>query len=44
MTKEMPVSGELIEQFPASVRLICEAGTGYNNLDIDAARRKGITV
>ena len=44
VTKEMPVSGELIEQFPASVRLICEAGTGYNNLDIDAARRKGITV
>ena len=23
VTKEMPVSGELIEQFPASVRLIC---------------------
>jgi glycerate dehydrogenase len=24
--------------------LICEAGTGYNNIDIEAARAKGITV
>lgn len=44
VTKEMPVSGELIAQFPDSVKLICEAGTGYNNLDLDAARAKGITV
>lgn len=44
VTKEMPVSGELISQFPDSVKLICEAGTGYNNLDLDAARAKGITV
>lgn len=44
VTKEMPVSGEIISQFPASVRMINEAGTGYNNLDIDAARKKGITV
>ena len=34
VTKEMPVSGDLIRQFPDSVKLICEAGTGYNNLDI----------
>lgn len=44
VTKEMPVSGDLIRQFPPSVKLICEAGTGYNNLDLDAAREKGITV
>lgn len=44
VTKEMPVSGEMIAQFPDSVKLICEAGTGYNNIDIEAARAKGITV
>ena len=44
VTKEMPVSGEIIAQFPDSVKLICEAGTGYNNIDIEAARAKGITV
>lgn len=44
VTKEMPVSGDLIRSFPDSVRLICEAGTGYNNLDLKAAREKGITV
>ena len=44
VTKEMPVSGDLIRQFPDSVKLICEAGTGYNNLDLDACREKGIMV
>ena len=44
VTKEMPVSGDLIRQFPKSVKLICEAGTGYNNLDLDAAKEMGITV
>ena len=44
VTKEMPVGGDLIRQFPDSVKLICEAGTGYNNLDLEAARQKGITV
>lgn len=44
VTKEMPVNGDLIRQFPNSVKLICEAGTGYNNLDLDAAKEKGITV
>lgn len=44
VTKEMPVSGGLIRQFPESVKLICEAGTGYNNLDLAAAKEKGITV
>ncbi len=44
VTKEMPVSGDIILQFPDSVKLIVEAGTGYNNIDLDAAREKGITV
>ena len=44
VTKEMPVSAEMIQKFPESVKLICEAGTGYNNIDLDAARKKGITV
>ncbi|MBQ5869301.1 MAG: D-2-hydroxyacid dehydrogenase [Lachnospiraceae bacterium] len=44
VTKEMPVSGDLIRQFPDSVKIICEAGTGYNNIDLAAAREKGIIV
>lgn len=44
VTKEMPVSAKMIQRFPESVKLICEAGTGYNNIDLEAARKKGITV
>lgn len=44
VTKELPVPADMIEQFPDSVRLICEAGTGYNNIAIEAAKQKGITV
>ena len=44
ITKEMPVGRDLILQFPPSVKLICEAGTGYNNIDIAAAREKNIAV
>jgi len=44
VTKELPVSGELISRFPDSVKLICEAGTGYNNLAVKAAEERGITV
>jgi glycerate dehydrogenase len=44
ITKELPVGKQLIERFPASVKLICEAGTGYNNIDIAAARAHGIAV
>ena len=44
VTKEMPVSAEMIQKFPESVKLICEEGTGYNNIDLEAARKKGITV
>ena len=34
----------MIRQFPDSAKLICEAGTGYNNIDLDAAKEKKITV
>lgn len=44
ITKELPLGRDLIEKFPPSVKLICEAGTGYNNIDIAAAREKNITV
>ena len=44
VTKELPVPAEMIAQFPDSVKLICEAGTGYNNIAIDAAKERGITV
>ena len=44
VTKEMKVAGDIIRQFPDSVKMICEAGTGYNNIDLDAARDKGIMV
>jgi len=42
--KELPLGRDLIEGFPDSVKLICEAGTGYNNIDIAAARQRGIAV
>lgn len=44
VTKELPVPAELIARFPDSVKLICEAGTGYNNIDLAATRARGITV
>lgn len=44
VTKEMKVPGDIIRKFPDSVKMICEAGTGYNNIDLDAVREKGITL
>ena len=44
ITKELPVRGDLIKQFPSSIELICEAGTGFNNIDITAATEKKIKV
>ncbi len=44
ITKELPIGRDLITQFPPSVELICEAGTGYNNIDIAAAKEKNIAV
>ena len=44
VTKELPVGAELLSQFPDTVELIVEAGTGYNNIDLNAAKERGITV
>ena len=44
VTKEIPVPGHIIDRFPDSVKMIAEAGTGYNNIDLAAASRKGILV
>lgn len=44
ISKEIPLGRDLIEKFPPSVELICEAGTGYNNIDLAAAKEKNISV
>lgn len=44
VTKEIPVTGDIIRRFPDSVKLIAEAGTGYNNIDLAAAKERGIAV
>jgi len=44
ISKEIPVPGDVISKFPDSVKLIQEAGTGFNNIDLAAAKAKGITV
>lgn len=44
VTKELPLPEKLIKQFPESIKCICEAGTGYNNIDLKAADERGITV
>jgi glycerate dehydrogenase len=41
ITKEVPID---VDALPSCVKLVCEAGTGYNNIDIAAAHRRGITV
>mmetsp|Transcript_4049 Transcript_4049/g.9446 ORF Transcript_4049/g.9446 Transcript_4049/m.9446 type:complete len:355 (+) Transcript_4049:63-1127(+) len=44
VTKERPVPAELIKKLPSTVKGICEAGTGYNNIDTAAAKEKGLVV
>lgn len=44
VTKELPVGRDVIAKFPSSVKIICEAGTGFNNIDLAAAREKNIVV
>jgi len=34
ITKEMEITPSTLSQFPSSVKLLCEAGTGYNNIPI----------
>ena len=44
VTKEIPVPASAVERFPSSVRLIVEAGTGYNNIPLPAVKARDITV
>ena len=44
ITKEMQVPATCVEQYPDCVKLLCEAGTGYNNIPLPAARAKGLVV
>eukprot|EP00551_Chaetoceros_affinis_P009897 CAMPEP_0203665420 /NCGR_PEP_ID=MMETSP0090-20130426/2634_1 /ASSEMBLY_ACC=CAM_ASM_001088 /TAXON_ID=426623 /ORGANISM="Chaetoceros affinis, Strain CCMP159" /LENGTH=347 /DNA_ID=CAMNT_0050528959 /DNA_START=8 /DNA_END=1051 /DNA_ORIENTATION=+ len=46
ITKEMEVPSSILQDpnFPETVKLLCEAGTGYNNLPIDVAKEKNISV
>ena len=41
ITKEVLVD---VEKLPRTIEMIAEAGTGYNNIDIERARELGITV
>ena len=44
VTKEMVLPESTFALFPDTVRLLCEAGTGYNNLPVRAARARGVAV
>ncbi|GKY98940.1 hypothetical protein MPSEU_000849800 [Mayamaea pseudoterrestris] len=44
ITKEMHVPVSAFDKFPTSVKLLCEAGTGYNNLPTKAARERNVAV
>ena len=44
VTKEIKLPSSLISNLPDTVRLICEAGTGYNNIALEACKSRGISV
>ena len=44
ITKEMVIPPTVFRQFPTTIQLMCEAGTGYNNLPIRAIRERGVLV
>jgi len=44
ITKEMPLPASTFQKFPDSVQLLCEAGTGYNNLPVNEARARNVAV
>jgi glycerate dehydrogenase len=44
ITKEMHVPANYFAEFSSTIKLLCEAGTGYNNLPIQQARNAGIPV
>lgn len=43
LTNKVPLDEETLAQLPR-LSLICEMATGYNNIDIEAAKRRGIVV
>lgn len=44
ISKELPMNRDDIMALPDTVKLICEAGTGYNNIDLEACHERGIGV
>ena len=44
VTKEMPLPKAIVAQLPDSVKLVVEAGTGYNNHDLEALKAKHIAL
>ena len=44
ITKEIAISSSLLAKLPTSVRVICEAGTGFNNIALDICTERGIKV
>ncbi len=44
VTKELVLTAEQVMAMPECVKIICEAGTGYNNIPLEAAKAKGIMV
>ncbi|MCI8478228.1 MAG: D-2-hydroxyacid dehydrogenase [Oscillospiraceae bacterium] len=44
VTKELVLTPEQVSAMPECVRLICEAGTGYNNIPLEAAKANHIMV
>jgi glycerate dehydrogenase len=44
ITKEMPVPASTFARFPSTIKLLCEAGTGFNNLPVKEARVRNVAV
>lgn len=44
ISKELPLRAEVVERLPEEVCLICEAGTGFDNIDREAAKKQNILV
>ncbi|GMH66948.1 hypothetical protein TL16_g04550 [Triparma laevis f. inornata] len=44
LNKEFPLPSSIISQFPSSVKLITELGTGYNNLPLSILKSHSISV
>jgi lactate dehydrogenase-like 2-hydroxyacid dehydrogenase len=44
VTKELPLDAPTVAGLPPCVRLVVEAGTGYNNIPLEACKGRGIAV